>query len=68
MKRMIIPFSSSSFLLFSPWGIHVARTESLLFRLLKAVLIPITIKYLLLLEDSAFLKSSDKGEPPSIDS
>lgn len=31
----------------APCGIQVARIESLLFRLLKAVLIPITIKYFL---------------------
>lgn len=46
-KRMTIPFSFSNFFLFSPFGIQVSRTESLRFRLLKAVLIPITIKYFL---------------------
>jgi hypothetical protein len=102
-NRIIIPFSSSSFLLFSPifqffkstddqiinpkkhkdnqekpggrkqeliyepCGIHVARTESLLFLLLKAVLIPMTIRYFLFPDDSFFFGSCDKGEPPRID-
>lgn len=60
-KRMIMPFSSSNFFLFSPCGIQVARTESLLFLLLKAVLIPMTIRYLLLLDNSLILISSDTG-------
>lgn len=51
-----------------PCGIHVARTESLLFRLLKAVLIPTTIKYLLFPDDSVSFNSSDRGEPLRIDS
>lgn len=103
-NRIIIPFSSSSFFLFSPvfqvfnyshqhimwtrrndetnivrlrrvtvtsyipWGIHVARTESRLFLLLKAVLIPTTIKYLLFPDDWVFFRSSDEGEPLCIDS
>jgi hypothetical protein len=107
-KRIIIPFSSSSFFLFSPifqffkstdlqiinpnklpkehkdnqekpggrkqeliyepCGIHVARTESLLFLLLKAVLIPTTIRYFLFLDDSFFFRSCDKGAPLLIDS
>lgn len=47
-----------------PCGIHVARTESLRFRLLKAVLIPITIKYLLFRDDPVFTFSeSDTGDP-----
>ena len=51
-----------------PCGIHVARIESLLFLLLKAVLIPITIRYFLFLDDSALLTSVDNGEPLSKDS
>lgn len=54
--------------LYQPCGIQVARTESLLFRLLKAVLMPITIKYFLFLAGSLILKSSDTGEPVSIES
>lgn len=96
---MTMPFSSSSFFLFSPsyffhskiinknsirqatksWktsmrpvyapcGIQVARTESLRFRLLKAVLIPITIKYFLFFVDSATLWSSDMRESFNTDS
>jgi hypothetical protein len=37
-------------------------------RLLKAVLIPTTIKYLLFPDDPVLFKSSDKGEPLSMDS
>lgn len=44
------------------------RIESLLFRLLKAVLIPITIKYFGRPLESVKLNSSDMGEPLSIDS
>lgn len=55
-------------LLFQPCGIHVVRTESLLLRLLKAVLIPTTIRYLLFPDDSAFFNSSDNGEPLRMDS
>ena len=50
-----------------PWGIQVARTESLRLRLLKAVLTPTTIKYFLFLLDPEILRSSDMGEPLSID-
>ena len=39
------------------------RIESLLLRLLKAVLIPITIRYLRLPVDSEALYSSDTGDP-----
>lgn len=42
--------------------------ESLLLRLLKAVLIPITIRYLRLPIDSEILNSSETGEPFSRDS
>jgi hypothetical protein len=42
--------------------------ESLLLRLLKAVLIPITIWYFRLSIDSEILKSSATGEPLSKDS
>ena len=42
--------------------------ESLLLRLLNAVLIPITIRYFLLPIDSETLKSSATGEPLSKDS
>lgn len=52
-----------------PCGIQVSRTESLLFLLLKAVLIPITIKYFLFPDDSPFFFiSPDIGEPLTIDS
>lgn len=53
--------------IYEPWGIHVARTESLLFRLLKAVLIPTTIRNLLFPDESVF-ESPDEGEPLRIDS
>lgn len=43
----------------APWGIQVERTESLRLRLLKAVLIPMTIKYFLFKVDLTFFKSSD---------
>lgn len=49
-----------------PCGIHVARTESLRFLLLNAVLTPTTMKYFLLLVES--LLFSDVGAPLSIDS
>ena len=55
-------------LFFQPCGIHVARTESLLLRLLNAVFIPTTIRYLLFPDDSVFFESSDKGEPLRMDS
>ena len=42
--------------------------ESLLLRLLKAVLMPMTIRYFLLPIDSETLKSSETGEPLSNDS
>lgn len=42
--------------------------ESLLLRLLKAVLMPITMRYFLLPIDSETLKSSETGEPLSNDS
>ena len=42
--------------------------ESLLLRLLKAVLIPMTIRYFLLPIDSETLNSSATGEPLSKDS
>lgn len=51
-----------------PCGIQVARTESLRFRLLKAVLTPRTIKYFLFPIDSVTFRSSDIGEPLSMDS
>jgi hypothetical protein len=46
----------------------VYRMESLLLRLLKAVLIPITIRYFRLPIDSDILNSSATGEPLSKDS
>lgn len=49
--------------LLKPWGIHVARIESLLFRLLKAVLIPTTIKNRLFPCGCFFHISSDTGAP-----
>lgn len=51
-----------------PWGIHVARTESLRFRLLKAVFIPITIRYFCLPIGPLNFESSDWGDPLSTDS
>lgn len=51
-----------------PCGSQVARTESLLLRLLNAVFIPTTMKYFCLPFDSVSFRSSDKGEPLSIDS
>lgn len=51
-----------------PCSIHVARSESLLLRLLKAVLMPTTIKYFLFLADSGIFKSWDKGELLSTES
>lgn len=46
----------------APCGIQVARIESLLFRLLKAVLIPITIKYFLFEVDWTVFKFPNTGE------
>lgn len=54
-------------LIHEPCGIQVARTESLLFRLLKAVFIPTTIKYLLFPDNSMSFNSSI-GEPLKTDS
>lgn len=53
-----------------PLGIQVLRIESRLLRLLKAVFIPITMKYFDRPLDSVTLKfkSSDKGAPLSSDS
>lgn len=51
-----------------PCGIHVARTESLLFRLLNAVFIPITMKYFLFIVESFCAVVSGVGEPLSIES
>lgn len=46
-----------------PEGIQVVRTESLLLRLLKAVLIPTTIKYRLFPGNCLFSTSFDIGAP-----
>jgi transcriptional regulator of nitric oxide reductase len=51
-----------------PCGIQVARTESLRLRLLKAVLIPMTIKYFLFILVSSFFKFSDMEKPSITDS
>ena len=51
-----------------PCGIQVLRIESLLLRLLKAVLMPITMKYFRLPADSEALYSSETGEPLRNDS
>lgn len=51
-----------------PFGIQVVRTESLLFRLLKAVFIPMTMRYFLFLVNSGIFTSSVMGEPLSIES
>lgn len=52
----------------APCGIHVARTESLRFRLLKAVLIPITINTWRLIDVVSETGARDAGESPSVDS
>lgn len=51
-----------------PCGIQVARTESLLFRLLKAVFIPMTIRYFLFLVNSRIFRSWVIGEPLIVES
>jgi hypothetical protein len=53
---------------YEPCGNQVARTESLLFLLLNAVLIPTTIRYFLLPDDSVVLISSETGAPLRTDS
>lgn len=49
-----------------PRGTHVERTESLLFLLLNAVFIPITIRYFRFLKESPFSAVSDTGDPARI--
>lgn len=52
----------------SPCGIQVVRTESLRFLLLKAVLIPITMKYFFLVLDSIVSDFPDTAQPFRINS